>query len=102
MSFASITATPASRPVFDFETHPYTLDDLALDAVGVLDGYDIAAAHVVGASTGGMIVQTLMLKHRPRVRSAIGGAHRVARLELNRRAATPTGRVDRETGSGML
>ena len=55
---------------FDFATHPYTLDDLALDAVGVLDGYSIAAAHVVGASMGGMIVQTLMLKHRPRVRSA--------------------------------
>ena len=55
---------------FDFATHPYTLDDLALDAVGVLDGYSIAAAHVVGASMGGMTVQTLMLKHRPRVRSA--------------------------------
>src|SRR5688572_24352143 len=36
---------------------PYTLDDLADDAIGVLDGYSyrISAAHVVGMSLGGMI-----------------------------------------------
>ena len=55
---------------FDFAKSPYTLDDLARDAVAVLDGYDLASAHVVGASMGGMIAQTLMLQHASRVRSA--------------------------------
>src|SRR5436190_22908750 len=35
----------------------YRLDDLADDAVGVLDGFEIDSAHVVGASMGGMIAQ---------------------------------------------
>jgi pimeloyl-ACP methyl ester carboxylesterase len=55
---------------FDFAEAPYTLDDMALDAVGVLDGYGLDSAHVVGASMGGMIVQTLAIKHRPRIRTA--------------------------------
>ena len=55
---------------FDFAKHPYTLDDLALDAVGVLDAYDLCAAHVAGASMGGMVVQLLMLHHRTRISTA--------------------------------
>jgi pimeloyl-ACP methyl ester carboxylesterase len=35
---------------FDFAKTPYTLDDLADDAVGVLDAYDIGSAHVAGSS----------------------------------------------------
>jgi pimeloyl-ACP methyl ester carboxylesterase len=55
---------------FDFSRDPYTLDDLARDAVGVLDAYDVDSAHVAGASMGGMITQVLMLQHRPRIRTA--------------------------------
>jgi pimeloyl-ACP methyl ester carboxylesterase len=48
---------------------PYLLSDMAKDAVGLLEGLDIAAAHVVGASMGGMIAQTLALEHPTRVLS---------------------------------
>ncbi|WP_310368253.1 alpha/beta fold hydrolase [Catenuloplanes atrovinosus] len=53
----------------DFATHPYTLDDLALDALAVLDAHGVEAAHLAGASLGGAIGQWLAV-HRPeRVRS---------------------------------
>ncbi|MDQ3693562.1 MAG: alpha/beta fold hydrolase [Chloroflexota bacterium] len=48
---------------------PYTVDDMALDAVRVLDGHGIAAAHVVGMSFGGMIGQVTALAHPERVAS---------------------------------
>jgi len=45
----------------------YTFDDMADDAVSVLDSYGIARAHVVGMSAGGMIAQLVALKHPSRV-----------------------------------
>ena len=48
---------------------PYTLEDMAEDAAGVLDALDIDAAHVVGASMGGMIAQLLTVGHPQRVRT---------------------------------
>jgi len=46
---------------------PYTLSDMALDAVELLDALGIGRAHVVGASMGGMIAQTMAIAHPDRV-----------------------------------
>jgi len=48
---------------------PYTLTTMAADAVGLLDALDIPAAHVVGASMGGMIVQMMAIEYSDRVLS---------------------------------
>lgn len=48
---------------------PYTLEDMAGDAIGVLDALNIYKAHVCGASMGGMIAQVLAYKYPSRVLS---------------------------------
>jgi pimeloyl-ACP methyl ester carboxylesterase len=49
----------------------YTGADLLADAVGVLDAYDIGAAHIVGLSAGGALAQLLALDFPDRVRSLV-------------------------------
>ena len=48
---------------------PYTLDDMADDAAGLVEALDLGPVHVVGASLGGFISQTLALRHPHLVRS---------------------------------
>jgi pimeloyl-ACP methyl ester carboxylesterase len=50
---------------------PYTLFDMAADAIGVLDALEIGRAHVVGISMGGMIAQVLAARYAERVRSLV-------------------------------
>src|ERR1700712_3689671 len=53
----------------DKKAAAYTLADMADDGVGLLDGLGVGAAHVVGASMGGMIAQTIAFRHPERVLS---------------------------------
>ncbi|MFD7629771.1 alpha/beta fold hydrolase [Streptomyces sp. NPDC059851] len=51
----------------DFAAHPYTVADMASDALAVLDGFGVERAHLVGASLGGVIAQRLALTDPHRV-----------------------------------
>jgi pimeloyl-ACP methyl ester carboxylesterase len=53
----------------DLSSVSYTLSDMAADAVGLLDVLGFGKAHVVGASMGGAIAQTMAIEHPERVRS---------------------------------
>jgi pimeloyl-ACP methyl ester carboxylesterase len=55
----------------DKKAAAYTLSDMADDAVGLLDHLGVDRAHVVGASMGGMIAQTMAIEHPERVRSLV-------------------------------
>jgi pimeloyl-ACP methyl ester carboxylesterase len=61
----ALMAAAAGQPI----QAPYLLRDMAEDVVGLLDALRIPAAHVVGASMGGAIGQTLALHHPARLRT---------------------------------
>ena len=62
---AAFAAAMQGQPV----AAPYLLRDMADDVVGLLDALGIASAHVVGASMGGAIAQTLAIHHPARLRT---------------------------------
>lgn len=48
---------------------PYTMDDMAADAIRILDGYGIERANLLGMSLGGTIAQIAALSHPERVKT---------------------------------
>jgi pimeloyl-ACP methyl ester carboxylesterase len=57
----------SAKMLFGLGEPAYRLGDMALDTVGLLDYLEIERAHVVGASMGGMIAQTLAIEHPQRI-----------------------------------
>ena len=53
----------------DKSSVPYTIEDMADDGAGLLDALEIPCAHICGMSMGGMIAQTIALRHPSRVLS---------------------------------
>lgn len=57
----------------DVPRGPYRMKLMAQDAAAVLDAAGVSAAHVIGASMGGMIAQEMALRHPQRVLSLLLG-----------------------------
>ncbi len=67
----------------------YSLDEMAADAIGLLDHLAISAAHIVGVSMGGMIAQLMALRYPDRVLSLVS----IMSTTGNRRVGQPQRRV---------
>ena len=78
---AAMTKLMGGQPI----DAPYRLDDLAADAIGLLDALGIQRAHMVGMSMGGMIVQILAAKYPARCHSM------VSIMSTSGRRGLPTG-----------
>ncbi|MEP7143385.1 MAG: alpha/beta hydrolase [Ferruginibacter sp.] len=53
----------------DYTSASYTLSDMAADTAGLMDGLGFESVHLVGASMGGMIAQTIAIEYPAKVRS---------------------------------
>ncbi|MDJ1486059.1 alpha/beta hydrolase [Cytophagaceae bacterium YF14B1] len=67
-SNAPMPNLPAAK-AGDFSSVSYTLSDMAADTVGLMDALGFESVHLVGASMGGMIAQTIAIEYPTRVRS---------------------------------
>ncbi len=84
----------------------YTIDDMANDAIAVLDELNISRAHVLGISMGGMIAQILASTHSDRTKtftliastastpSPLNGPTRKVRKLLMDRTKNPNSTID--------
>jgi pimeloyl-ACP methyl ester carboxylesterase len=61
---------------------PYTLEDMADDALGLLDALNIDKAHICGASMGGSIVQEMAIKYPARILSLTSIMSTTGRADL--------------------
>jgi len=53
------------------EAHEFTIEDMAADAIALLDHLGIESAHILGYSLGGLVAQELAIRHPSRVRKLV-------------------------------
>ena len=80
----------------DLSSVSYTLSDMAADAVGLLDSLGVKLAHVVGASMGGAIAQTMAIEHPGRLYSLTSMMSTTGNMQVGQ----PSPDVLREVFSG--
>jgi aminoacrylate hydrolase len=76
----------------------YSTQAIADDAIALLDTLGIESAHIAGTSTGGCILQNIVLDHPDRVRAAIFNNTWVAADEFMRRVAITRKRIAESYG----
>jgi 3-oxoadipate enol-lactonase len=81
---------------------PYSLEQMAADAVAVLDEVGVDSAHVVGASMGGVIAQILGVRHAARVRSLVLACTACSHLPWRRELLEEWAQVAREHGMAAM
>lgn len=67
--FDGLPAPRPARVVLRREPAPYSIDDMADDAAGLIEALGMGTVDVVGASMGGFIAQALALRSPDRVRT---------------------------------
>ncbi|HFI2224481.1 TPA: alpha/beta hydrolase [Pseudomonas aeruginosa] len=67
--FTDVVPPTAMQQFLRKRTPGYDLGDMANDVIGLMNGLNLATAHVVGMSMGGMIAQTLAARYPERIRT---------------------------------
>lgn len=100
----SLCVTLDNRGVGESATPPgpYSLEQMARDAVTVLDAAGIDSAHVIGASMGGVIAQIMAVRHPTRVRSLTLACTSCRHHEWRRELLEEWEEVARTQGMGAL
>ena len=61
--------TGLSTWIDDFNAASYSLEDMAADAIGLMDALNLEKAHIIGWSMGGMIAQLIAIHYPDRILS---------------------------------